>query len=371
MEGKFQINPAGLYVNVNLGFGQSMFCKVNVVYPMNFMQRTFPQEFIHSHVYYPWPIEQGQTTQREIRRNYVFPAVLADTSNLKYDVNEHLTTLLDDRDNFFHFPLFNSPLKVLKTIYVFYESLNEVCGPSQTPSPTHTNTIRQSKEKQLLRKALKLLILIHIGGDISISSTTASNSILTQVFGYSVDASDFTPCFIRGQLGPVFQDLALGLMKDVLNELEFHCLSRKCGHFPLVVATFAVVFMAVESCQYHDAKDAFHAGFDHHVPSPSGPSVNVPALEESEGADALLKFYKACFAGCHRDTLLSVSQNAVSSSTASSTSGMNFVAGLKAAVEGVKLYLMEKSKVSVPAKGAADMTIFFDRLLAKLFLLDG
>ncbi|KAF2435187.1 hypothetical protein EJ08DRAFT_392655 [Tothia fuscella] len=187
------------------------------------------------------------------------------------------------------------------------------------------------------------------------------------------------PCFIRGQLGPIFAELALEYLRDLLKELEFHCLSRKCQHFPMVISTFAVVFMAVESIQYHSAKDAYHAHYDDggdamvHSHRVDGPLL----VDKSEGVDALLRFYRACFSGCHAEALLSVSKgkgiakgDKGGESEGAGDDGTVFVAGLKKAVEKVQYYLKGRSKVSIPAKGG-DMTLLFDRLLAKLFLLEG
>jgi hypothetical protein len=258
---------------------------------------------------------------------------------------------------------------------------------------------QQGGEKALLRQALKLLILIHIGGDTFIAPTPSSRAIIANFFGPGIDDANVTPCFIRGQLGPVFTELALDKMREVLRGLEFHCLSRKCQHFPLVIAAFAIVFMAVESIQYHSAKDPYHANHDTRSVGGRGGSVfdshvTNPALteEDSSSIDALLHFYKACFSGCHRDRLLSVSRGtgdaADSGSSADggsestsptvgvaegSASGTIFVARLKDAVERVKIYLYERSRAPVSTNATAkggDITVFFDRLLAKLFLLD-
>jgi hypothetical protein len=168
-------------------------------------------------------------------------------------------------------------------------------------------------------------------------------------------------------------------MKDVLKELEFHCLSRKCDHFPLVISTFAVVFMAVESIQYHAAKDPYHASFSVGSRPIHTGGHDFAAFEESKGVDALLNFYKACFSGCHSDRLLSVPNllkenwagaSPATSSSSSSSAGFKFVAVLKHAVEQVKQYLVERSAVTVSTRGGADITDFFDRLLARLFLLE-
>jgi hypothetical protein len=175
----------------------------------------------------------------------------------------------------------------------------------------------------------------------------------------------------------VFSELALSLMKEVLKELEHHCLSRKCAHFPLVISTFSVLFMAVESIQYHAAKDPYHSSHDPFSVGTQPISTgghNSASFKESEGVSALLHFYKACFSGCHFESLLSVAtlstENLEAASTSSSSAGFRFVTGLKYAIDQVKQYLIERSASPVTTRGGADITVFFDRLLARLFLLE-
>jgi hypothetical protein len=173
----------------------------------------------------------------------------------------------------------------------------------------------------------------------------------------------------------VFSELAFSLMKDVLKELEIHCLSRDCGHFALVISTFALLFMAVESIQYHAAKDPYHSSYD---PSstenrPISTGLSFAAFEESEGVNALLNFYKACFSGCHSDRILSVpspSKEKLESPSSFSSASSKFVAGLRFAVEHARQYVVAKNSIIVSAKDGTDIHIFFDRLLARLFLLD-
>jgi hypothetical protein len=240
-------------------------------------------------------------------------------------------------------------------------------------------TTIQEDDKRLLRRALKLLVVIHINGDIKIKQTRDSRATINHFFGHlNPPEESVTPCFIRGQLGPVFEELALSLMKDVLKQLEYHCLSRICSHFPLVISTFAVVFMAVESGQYHAAKDPFHSSYD--GPHFAARKVNTTnegnqaPFEENASIEALLNFYKVCFSGCHSDNLLSVPSSLPKESPDAaynpSSASTKFVNGLKFAVEHVRAYLIERKAVTISANGAVDVTDFFDRLLARLFLLE-
>jgi hypothetical protein len=61
-----------------------------------------------------------------VQKEWVFPALLTNTTDLKAAVDEHLTKLVDNPANFSRFPLYQSPLVVLKHIYEFYLKLGEV-----------------------------------------------------------------------------------------------------------------------------------------------------------------------------------------------------------------------------------------------------
>lgn len=48
--------------------------------------------------------------------------MLMDTANLAVAVDKHIESLLDDPVNFQSFPLYRSPLQVLKAIYLYYKN---------------------------------------------------------------------------------------------------------------------------------------------------------------------------------------------------------------------------------------------------------
>jgi hypothetical protein len=51
--------------------------------------------------------------------------VLTGTADLKRAVDRHLTSLVDNAKNFKFFPLYKSPLEVLKHVYEYYSQLGE------------------------------------------------------------------------------------------------------------------------------------------------------------------------------------------------------------------------------------------------------
>jgi hypothetical protein len=98
----------------------------------------FPTELRHSHIVYPWIVNpvtrQNESPERVQQDHWVFPAVLADTSsNLVAAVDKHIESLLDDPTNFQMFPLFRSPLKVLKTIYPYYKQSRDIVSAKTQP----------------------------------------------------------------------------------------------------------------------------------------------------------------------------------------------------------------------------------------------
>jgi hypothetical protein len=203
-----------------------------------------------------------------------------------------------------------------------------------------------------------LLILVHVSGDIRIQQNEVSTLILDQAFpGGFTDKTRVTPCFIRGQLGPVFKHLAHKLMREVLTQLEILSPSRQCKDFPMILTAFSVLFMAVESLQYHIAKESFHSHYN-------GRTVSTDIskernLDEWKGQNILLQFYRSTFQGCHNDLHLKAS-------SATSPELNRFFDLFNRAIEDAKPYLQKKSRVT--KAHASDMSAFFDRLLAKMYL---
>ena len=188
-----------------------------------------------------------------------------------------------------------------------------------------------------------------------------------------------TPCFIRGQLGPILANMAKKLMWDVLGRLEVLSLTPdNCQYFPITLSTFAALFMAVESIQYHAAKESYHTSYD---------SDADRALErthalgnEAEGVENLLDFYAHTFGNCHanmHDPSVSIFQQfaAAAARSASGAEGerertIEYLRNLKMAIDHARPYLLEKvdDMFTHEKLEKGDMSVYFDRLLAKLFL---
>lgn len=270
-------------------------------------------------------------------------------------LSNHITKLVDTQ--FSKFPLYCSKLRVLRRIYIHYRTLLQHSPSSSTTSTKH--------EARILRQALKLLVLVHIGGDIMIDRLfPIVQEIMTDLIPGSVDM-EATPCFIRGQLGAVIPSLAEELMKSALRGLEKLALSRVCSQWPTIVSVTAVLLMAIESIQYHSLKTPYHASL-----TPGGQAEKnrtICATMDTTGVEALLNFYRVCYGSCH---------SRLSDSPAESLGVFNdngvqdrFTRGLKSSVDDAKDYLERKS--TADPLGSEDMSVLFDRLLAKLFLAQG
>jgi len=188
-----------------------------------------------------------------------------------------------------------------------------------------------------------------------------------------------TPCFIRGQMGPILAKMAKTLMWDVLGRLEVLSLTPdNCQYFPIILSTFAVLFMAVESIQYHAAKESYHTSYDTDI---DRHNERIHVLDnEAEGVENLLNFYANCFGNCHanmHEPSVSSFQHfaAAAARSASGVEGerertIEYLQSIKMAIDHARPYLLSKidnmSRNEKLEKG--DMSVYFDRLLAKLFL---
>ncbi|OCK82845.1 hypothetical protein K432DRAFT_250144, partial [Lepidopterella palustris CBS 459.81] len=332
-------------VPLSLGFGPYIHRTVHHVRPAD------SSALYHQHIIYDWPPRNSAGSSRT---HAVFPAILTSTTSLKQDIDAHLSLLVTL--HFRAFPLYCSSLRVLRDIYVLYKSL-------------------PATSSQILLQALKLLVLVHIGGDITTCATdpavasimTSAGLPLTDSTGAPVSP---TPCFIRAQFGAVMPALAQELMRDILARLERLALSRQCAQWPVILSTFAVLLMIVESTQYHAAKIAYHARYD------SGPAVAEREQErkvgrelDEQGVDALLNFYKACYGGCHarlREDWLGEEEEGVNG-MGKGSAAERFVTAMRTAIRNANEggYLKERGLMKIESSKGG-FSCFFDRLLARL-----
>jgi len=251
------------------------------------------RELAHQHIVYEWPPRARLAPQYATYVHYVFPAKLCNEADVTKSIEAQLDLLVKAPDFFRDFPTFNSPLRMLKDIYMLYTKLG------------------QGILSDMLEQALKLLVLVHIGGDTAVDTDSpGAQAILQATYpgmyfesplptNGSCKTASPTPCFIRGQLGDIFRSLATRLMSQVLSALELITVERRCDDWPVVLATFSVVIMTVESIQYHNAKLCFHAKYDGLVGGKeSQDRVDARDLHD-QAVERLLEFYQRCYPGCH------------------------------------------------------------------------
>lgn len=304
------------------------------------------QPLIHRHLVYSWP---PKSTTASTHTQAVLPAILTANAlkNLKVDLDAHLTHLV--MAEFSAFPLYCSQLRILRSVYIFFRSL-----------PT------ESKEMRTLLQALKLLVLVHIGGDITLPKQSENRFLARLIHDTMSVSNDYrpTPCFIRSQFGGIMPDLANDLMRNILSSLEVLLLGRNEDDWPTTLAILVVVLMTVESIYYHSAKRPYHEAYD--LTSSTSGSDNVEVDDQS--VDKLLKFYSACFSACHTRLRPDWQGELDRAGGRASTSDL-FIKSMREAVGKASPddYLAEKARQT--RIDDEDMGFYFDRLVAKLLLL--
>jgi Zn(2)-Cys(6) binuclear cluster domain-containing protein len=109
-------------INLDLGFGPAFPCDVKLIHATD---ENGNHPFFHKHIDYKWPPPTDGLGYEE-RFDFVFPAILADTTNIERIVDQYLTSLIENMDSFRYFPLWKSDLSVLRKIYLLYLSLPRV-----------------------------------------------------------------------------------------------------------------------------------------------------------------------------------------------------------------------------------------------------
>lgn len=340
------IGPAGFKISsditykipLHFGFGLPLTLEVNPVFIEN------KKALMHEHLVYSWP---PQSSTPATHTQHVLPAILSAsaTASLSQSLDSHLSHLV--LSEFKAFPPYLSPLRILDRVYTFFRAL-----PASSPS------------SHLLLQSLKLLVLVHVGGDITLPKQSDSTP-LTQLVRCTMnipETSRPSPCLIRAQFGAAMPALATNLMRTVLSDLERLLFTRNEDDWPVALATLMVVLMTVESIHYHAAKLPYHDA--------SRPENADGGFEADDGAvDTLLASYKACFSACHT-RLQPHWQGDLSTAAGKRDPADLFVGSVREAVgkEGVESYLA--GKVQERFVDEEDMGFFFDRLVARLLLLE-
>lgn len=328
-------------IPLHFGFGLPLTLEVNPVFLAN------GNALVHEHLVYSWP---PKSSTAATHTQTVLPAVLSApaTADLTQRLDEHLEHLV--MSEFKAFPPYCSPLRILNKVYTFFRSLQ-----------------KDSDSARLLLQALKLLVLVHVGGDITLPKQTDSTSLNQLVRCTMNIPEDYrpSPCLIRSQFGAVMPDLTSKLMREVLSVLERILFSRNGEHWPVALATLIVVLMTVESIHYHAAKLPYHDAY-----SPARPESTGDSFEADDSAvDTILASYKACFFACH--TRLQPDWKGDLNLVAGKRSPADdFIKSVREAIgkDGVEGYLA--GKVQEKRLGDEDMGFFFDRLVARLLLLE-
>ncbi|KAF2710497.1 hypothetical protein K504DRAFT_431113 [Pleomassaria siparia CBS 279.74] len=336
-------------IPLNFGFGPILQLSVHALQIKN------TNALYHEHIIYSWPPSKAPG---DTHLHAVLPAVLTPEalSTLPDTLDTHLSLLVTQ--HFRSFPLYCSPLRILREIYIFYRSLS-----INTPS------------SRLIHQALKLLVLVHIGGDLTLPSPTSDatlEQLIRTTMPENVQRTTPTPCFIRSQLGSVMPTLAQKLMNEVLSSLELLLLNRECSEWPIALAVLLVVLMTVESTQYHAAKVAYHHSYD------SDPSTSQQPTGANEGNDdhtvddadikSLLTFYLACFSGCHARLKPDWRGESKRASPLAIGPEDRFVESVREAVKRASPDLYLAGKAGSKRQGE-DMGFFFDRLVARVLVL--
>jgi hypothetical protein len=323
------------------GFGQPISVTVHPV------ELDSPQPLVHEHLVYSWP-PQALTTSTQ--NQAILPAVLTApaVASLTQDLDAHLTRLV--MTEFSAFPLYVSQLRTLRSVYIFFRS-------SRT----------DSKETRVLLQALKLLVLVHIGGDITLPKQTESRFLARLIHDTMDVSSDYrpTPCFIRSQFGAIMPELAQELMRAVLSSLELLLLGRNEEDWPVTLAILMVVLMTVESIHYHSAKRPYHEAIDTAHTAIASNLVEI----DNQSVDKLLTFYNACFSACHT-RLRPNWEGELDKGAGRASASDTFIKNMREAIDNASPsgYLVRKAHQA--RCDDEDMGFYFDRLVAKLLLLE-
>ena len=307
------------------------------------------KDILHEHTVYSWPPDASST---ETRNHAVLPVILAPKAldGLENLLDTHLSLLVNQHFN--NFPPFCSPLRILRHVYVYWRSL----------TPTTPSSL-------LIHQSLKLLILVHVGSDITLppaSSCSTLHQIIQTTTSLPQDITP-TPCFIRSQFGAVMPPLALKLMREILVSLERLFLRQLVSEWPVALAILIVLLMTIESIQYHSAKLPYHQTSA--PASQQDQDQNRDFTADDDGVRQILEFYAACFGGCHA-RLRPDWQGDVDSTVNAKKGGVpadKFVEEIRGAVRRAPPgYLAEKAEAE---REGGDMGFFFDRLVAKLLIV--
>jgi hypothetical protein len=161
-------------------------------------------------------------------------------------------------------------------------------------------------------------------------------------------------------------------MRQVLMELEILSPTDDSSKFPMIISSFSILMMAMESLQYHVTKLPYHTYHDGPAPDLAVWEPPTRDLDEMDKSEVLIRFYKATM--CHsRLSSLGIpgrypSSNEFLGNVQCNEESRKVLINLHHAIRLSRPYLeVKRQRAVVPG---TDMAGFFDRLLAKMFLID-
>ena len=348
-------------IPIRFGFGPPLSRIVSVIHCSQ------PAHLNHDHVTYPSP---SCSSHPYTSKDVVLPVVFSNPTDHVSTIDQHLSLLVDE--HFHDFPSFSSRFKILHSVYKLYFHYMQ----------THQDLA------YLLRQALKLLVLVSCS-DVTISTEDKNvGEILNRFVPGYTPGKTVTPCILRAELGAVIPQLARILLQDVLRNLLRICLMRRCEQHPIVIATFSVLMMTIESIMWRSARIGYHAQTQ--LPGPTSVTSILPkqgnALRDpfastahpiqsfrilqqiDDAATTLQTIYRNCFENDHTVLLRAMEQR--SFTALQKTCGEHparFIASLNQAVRDAGGYIETRGAEKIDK--LTDISDLFDRLLSRLFLL--
>lgn len=306
---------------------------------------------IHTHLIYQWPPTSDHAETPTLQETHVLPVVLTTEAmdQMEGVLHNHLSDLV--MNHFRVFPVYLSPLRVLRSVYVYFRSM----GP-ETESFGH------------LMDALKLLVLVHGHDDISIPRVEEAPEIAhitSNILNIPLTAEFSRPsiCYVRAQIRSKTLPLAEELAVRVFSYLERLCWGRREEDWPTVLALMLVLMMVLESVQYHASKRPYHVENDSdasHVVRDDGSAASL--------ARTLVSLYAVSFSTCHARLDLAKNLEPIAEGNERVPASLKFVYDLRKAMQQAEATHYLSAKVS-QRRTEGDMSFFFDRLVAEVLLL--
>ncbi|KAI9713001.1 MAG: hypothetical protein M1828_001475 [Chrysothrix sp. TS-e1954] len=331
----YRVLQGSMAIPFSFAFGDPLFARVQVLSPYQ------DTDLTHKHVWYSSQV--SLLVEPSVSEDLLLPVQFQHADQLPALIDRHLEDLV--QSHLTEFKLYRSRFQIFDSIVRLY----------------HHYCQANSEYAELLQDALKLLVLVHAGE----TFVDANDPQILQLLHRFVPGYDGTqmvvPCLLRAQLGSFLPRLARSLLKNVLDRLIQICGNKRSDQHAIVLAAFALVLMTLESIMYHASRFSFHHYLgDDHAGIEDSYAASMANGEKS--ASDLLRFYKDGFETCHR-----MMAKVMEYGNASPNVPDRFLAELSQAVRSASTYLHEKGETHVDA--LQDVSQLFDRLLAKLFLM--